>query len=138
MKKLSFILLILTACGPAPASDPFQIYRARWVEEGFPTTELVNIAFAPLDPKYYGICAVGGNSRTVNINIGLWDEMSPEDREHLLFHEFAHCILGLLHADSIMMIDGCPDNIMDSYLYSNCYKSHKELYLNKLRNRIMN
>lgn len=66
------------------------------------------------------------------INRTEWDNLSHSFRELLLFHELGHSVLKRIHRNNDFLEDGCPDSIMFWALNEDCYKKHKNRYLDEL------
>ena len=118
MKKLFFILLLLTACGPKSKSDPRTIYG---VDPAFNTlltqyislkpshrfTYNIAIGFATLPYPEVGQCRTWTTGeRQISIDPDYWyNRATPAEQVSLLFHELGHCDLDRGHSsdsDSIM------------------------------------
>lgn len=72
-----------------------------------------------MDNNILGVCIYGGPTPIIEIDKSEWNEMSQARREHLLWHEYAHCLLHRGHNETIK--DGKPISIMYPYLFDTWY-----------------
>jgi hypothetical protein len=86
-----------------------------------------------------GQCTVYRNSsnaiveRRVTIDIPYWNTLSKADREELMYHELAHCILLRGHTSTSARISGVPDSMMHMYhMGPTLYNAYYAWYLNEL------
>jgi len=83
-----------------------------------------------------GYCHRNRNN-AVEIHFELWDHLSEEGKELLIFHEFGHCVLNLEHTFGTLGSRNwkspynCPTTIMQAghrMFYDECYSKYKKFY----------
>ena len=81
-----------------------------------------------------GYCArdpMGG--MVIKINISTWDDLGPYQKEELVFHEMAHCLIGREHCRKVDKVG--PISIMFPQVLSEAYyKEHREELVDELFN----
>jgi hypothetical protein len=89
----------------------------------------VRFTFARLLQGFHGECRkLDDGTVQVAIQESAWENLSPNRRELVIFHELGHCVLGLGHSDfGIMRPDGGDDSD---------YETNRERYLDLLFNTI--
>lgn len=144
---LLLILLICSNCSlfsykPSPSNDELTPYVTEFIQEGqkrLPTygqrISDFNIEFGDLPEGKAGSCKK--LKRLVTINPDLWSLMDSVQRQALVFHELAHCVLDRDHNDNVLSRGECVSlmvgRVSDSTCYYDFYSSHwKEYYLDEL------
>ena len=113
--------------------DPeFVPYVDKFIEiTGVDSIEL-DMYFNELDDSIIGVCTVEGIAKDVEIDPVWWKAVGRWDREILIFHELAHCVLGQEHRN-LRLTDGCSGSIMNEYhIGAYCYKRHYNYYIQEL------
>lgn len=130
MKKyLPFFFIIISfACQQSVEPTVYQIdkglevYLDKFMEEAKKrriniTTENLILKFGTTSEQICGRCVKVKNDgqRTVTIidNLNCWQQAPYENREALVFHELAHCLLGRMHRDDFLP-KGIEASIMNS------------------------
>ena len=123
-----FFLFISFACKQSVEPTVYQvdkglqIYLDKFTEEAKKrkiniATENLILKFGNTTEQICGRCIKVKNDgqRTVTIidNLKCWQETSYENREALVFHELAHCLLGRVHRDDFLP-NGIEASIMNS------------------------
>ena len=130
MKKyLPFLFIIISfSCKQSVEPTVYQVdkglevYLSKFTEEANQrginiTTENLILKFGTTTEQICGRCVKAKNDgqRTVTIidNLNCWQQAPYENREALVFHELAHCLLGRIHRDDFLP-NGIEASIMNS------------------------
>ena len=123
-----FFIIIFFACKQPAEPTVYQvdknleIYLDKFLEEAKIrgvniTTENLILKFGTTTEQICGRCVKAKNDgqRTVTIidNLNCWQQAPYENREALVFHELAHCLLGRIHRDDFLP-NGIEASIMNS------------------------
>lgn len=86
-------------------------------------------------PNWAGYCKIGPKSTPiVVIRRTVYDSYTYYEREQLVFHELAHCLLKLEH-NTTLDGNGQPNSIMwPTYINTAYYEAHRANYLRQLFN----
>lgn len=109
--------ILLTGCSSVPRNSEFDVYTQRFLDEGMSRgikTKLVTISFgnpgrstlkAVKGVRNAGACFPTSYYGEANIVIDMenWLLSSDIEREMLIFHELAHCVLNKKHTDTGLM-----------------------------------
>ena len=123
----------------------FETYGKQYKDPNYKLPPM-RISFANLQQSVYngfnrkevntiGICLPDGNGkRHILIDKEFWDGAEPREKELLIFHELAHCVLGRGH-DSRMFCSNVEYSIMHpTLIHGFDYENKKEHYLRDLFN----
>jgi len=87
----------------------------------------------------------GFNNNVVNVSISAVNNLSPIGLQQLIYHELAHCELGLSHEPyvdlDIAVAQGrqCPRSVMVPIHFSDeCYVNYRNYYVTQLKERFNN
>jgi len=83
------------------------------------------------DPDTIGACYANFRKSYIRIKTDTWYPMSPEEKEMLVFHELAHCVLGRHHCE--VEEENVPISIMSPRILTTLqYKNKRKEYLDEL------
>lgn len=134
MKNKLVIILILFTIGILSCINSSLKYKkevkpfVKEFENLYNVKVKTDISFKNL-PETAGVCVNYLIGSEIFIDSEVWDNLSFEERDWLVFHELGHCYFDLDHYDE-MNIDNCPKSIMHrhSISYANtCYKKWDEI-----------
>ena len=117
----------------------FDKYSDRFAKE-FDVVVDVPILFEDNDHGAAAVCYrwVGGYSE-INVVHKFWVDSSEAQKEQLIFHELAHCVLQQGHRDDHERVGPniCPVSIMRSWAFGdheieNCYKEKRKQYIQEV------
>lgn len=109
----------------------------------------VGFYYNPKEPRVLGYC--NHLSYEIAINERAWSDMDNVSRRALMYHELAHCVMGVRHfvlSDTFwgqldiffggheyhIDIRGCPSSLMSPYIpFPSCIERHWEHYVEQLR-----
>jgi len=149
--NLVYCLLILLLVGCSSHKQEVDASLLQYIEQFSREASIrgVSPSFAELEVKFgalnadtYGRCDVNHDSKTIIINEVKFNALDIMGREQLLFHELAHCVLGLKHDDateglynpntnSVYIL--VPSSIMNRFHFSsNVYSPNRSIYIDRL------
>lgn len=138
MKYLFFLSFLLLGCASRAVeiAPEAKIYADRW--EGIYGIEVdVPVKMADLKDNTVGLCTTkGGKGVEITLDIEFWNEASDYGREELIFHEFGHCLMGLGHDSTKVVINGktIPRSIMFPYVIGDTtYSENQNYYREELK-----
>ena len=102
--------------------------NGRWVDDSRLSIEMSDSMPAP---QILGYCQVFDETQLVVISRAWWNStgFTVSDREELIFHELGHCLLGLVHVNTLT-IDGIPTTIMNAHHFAGgLYAVNREAYI---------
>ena len=142
IKILSYLFIMLS-CTTTPILEKQEIQTEflEYVEEFEKyygqTVKGFRVRFANLDymPQVTGLCMRSTHKMGINtimIDRHYWDQMTDSEREMLMWHELAHCILYRNHDERIAR-NGCPVSLMYPTGFPEfCYNQYRDWYLKEL------
>lgn len=134
---ISLLSTIVIGCGtgfrPVGYIDPEFRPLVEKFEQLAGVTVDVTMYFNELTGNIIGMCKTYSDGyKEIKIDNIWWNYSSDTDREILIFHELAHCVLGQKHRD-YNLSDGCSGSVMDTYhIGSYCYNKHYDYYIGEL------
>lgn len=140
MKRLLFMLLILTGCGPEFKKDPVVVdeelaeYAHRFEQDIGVGSGGISMAFGVLEGNTVGLCSIGPSGRKITIDSEYWSLISESQKEELMYHELGHCAMELDH-DEGLLPNNCPVSIMYPYTFDYCYARYTSHYKEELRSK---
>ncbi|MGE0616715.1 MAG: putative metallopeptidase [Bacteriovoracia bacterium] len=119
----SLFAIALNACGRAPVlelnefASYVETFEAEAAANGNPlkVQDLIIKFSNKLDSKTEGLCTLGSDTPTIEVNAKTFHKLSDIQKEALLFHELGHCVLGRAHANELAN-DGTVSSLMNAYL----------------------
>lgn len=129
---LSFLVLSASACAPKEkqhesflqVDSSFQAYVSNFeqvaADEGTPLTITdLMVAFGPTSSlNETGVCEWAENETPrIIVNQRIWNTLSDDDRQEVIFHELGHCVLRRVHQNGEMPAYGGVTNIPVSVMY---------------------
>lgn len=146
LRKLTLIFLVIASIShliqlfiiPAKINSQLEPYYRSFLTEAHTRNKglikhfKVTLEFAPMDGKNLGMCRnVMGLQPLVQINPTHWQKLNHFQKEMVVYHELAHCLLLKGHG-----IHGIPHNeytLMSKRLFSETdYIMNREAYLQEL------
>lgn len=129
-RRLSFLSLLLAGCSmvntfvierdSAPYVDSefrsiVKLFHKEAAYRGFKLdNKNISIMFDLDDdePGVVGACFLSIRRSYIKIKTETWPFLAAQEKEMLVFHELAHCLLGRQHCDQV--VDGDPISLMNS------------------------
>ena len=102
--------------------------NGRWVDDSRLSIEMSD--YMPT-PQTLGYCQIFDETQLVVISRAWWNSagFAISDREELIFHELRHCLLGLVHVNTLTG-DGIPTTIMNAHHFAGAlYAVNREAYI---------
>lgn len=97
--------------------------------------EEVDIQFGKLDGKWGGSCKPNGQTPTITIDSVKWKYIDSLEREVLVYHELAHCLLMRGHVNDVFAFGECKSLLREhiSACHVNWWNPKwREYYLDEL------
>jgi hypothetical protein len=137
--KYLVLVLLLSGCMPRRHhhTNTFQVspdllpYVLRFEAEALKRGKTIKIQDL-IASGVLAYCVVGTDSPTIKIVDRDWfDHTSDASREHVVFHELGHCILGRDHNDAQEYFG--PSSLMNTYMFDDeTYLMYHDWYLDEL------
>jgi Putative phage metallopeptidase len=92
------------------------------------------IGFGRIDSRA-GSCKPNSNPKTITIDSLMWRALSPQQKEILVYHELAHCLLNVKHTNDTLRFGECKSWMRedDSICTMNFVNAEwREYYINEL------
>lgn len=112
------VIVLLSKCDFSRLSPPeFDSYYRQFREEAAKAQCDIphkSVAILKAHPLYFPKDVIGmcfPYYGVIFINEAFWKIASDQERKELIFHELAHCAMGLNH-DVAISSDGCPESLM--------------------------
>lgn len=139
--KYLLILFLLSACGPKVTIDPqllpyFERFQQKvGVSYAGVTGEITDLSSVDSGDAV-GLCTVGGNTKTIQIDSTFWSTAVDSAKEQTIAHELGHCAMNLGHIPTRDENEGaCPTSIMYPFAFGQtmCYTGNEDYYYNELK-----
>lgn len=135
--KYTFLAVFLASCSTLSTEvDPeLYDYAVRFDKDMGVSSKGVGMIFGNMQGTVIGVCSQQGSARQITIKKSYWNFADEQTREQLMYHELAHCVIGLDH-DIKVRADGCPVSLMFPTMSYWCYYQYPDYYKNELRSKV--
>lgn len=103
--------ILTCSCGPSLHIEGFEEYVHRFEKDSGAlhiAISNLSVSLGDIMPDAVGECSDGPS---ITIDRGYWNTADDASREHVMYHEMGHCILGRQHTMKLMPWH-IPDSIM--------------------------